>query len=947
MVWNSNVRGLRGNFDELIQLINISEKKPDIISLCEAFLNDDVLDEVINIDGFLSYRRDRPSSNFGGIIVYIKEGLSFTRRTDLEHKDYEIVWMESISKCPKLHLISVYRPPTDDDSLLTYLGSKLNRLGMNDNVIIVGDFNAKHSEWFSDGPTDSHGRELMNFANTNGLFQLVEDATRRSTEGKTSQLDFVFTDIEDCTPTNVSAPIGSSDHDLLQTCFSFPIGTAPCTTARHVWQYNKADWEGMRSYLKNFDFSSILGAGDINICWNNWKLAVTQVCAKYVPFRTDKCRAKKKPWFNKECDDAIKEKKEAHKKLKFATDSYDEDFAIFTEKRNKAVQVCREAKQRYKMLTGDRLKEAGTSNSKKWSKLVKLATGTNKQSRIPTLVKDDKLISDAVGKAHVFNEIFSSVSQIDDAGTQPPHLGTSGVNNLMNVKFRHKDVTNRLRKLDISKSTGPDGISARVLKECASELAPSISKLFSMSFRTGKLPDEWKSSNVCPVYKKGSKSAPENYRPISLLCIVSKVMEGIINRKLRNYLVNNGKIHDHQFGFRPKNSALDALTLATQKWQDALDKKKEVRVVSLDISRAFDKVWHPGLIEKLKAAGISGNLLDWLVNFVSGRSQRVVVDGSVSNPLSVGAGVPQGSILGPTLFLLFINDLRTVLKNEVIMFADDTTLFSVVDAKRDRDAIANSLNEDLLEVERWAKKWFVTFNASKTQSLIISRCKDQDCHPPLFFLGSQLEDVNDIKFLGLTINKRLNWSNHILSLSKKAGRRTGLLKKASHVLPQSLLTQYYKQSVRSIMEQYSPIWCGSSQRDLHSLDSIQKKCVHLCGISRENLVKQRLQTLSHRRSVAGLSTFYKLQKGLTPCSLQSIKPDPFMSCRQTRQSHSLMNGGVIIPKSHTTQHQNSFIPMFSRRWNNLPDKFSSENAKTNLLSFKTNVNKYLLHSPGY
>ena len=126
MVWNSNVRGLRGNFDELIQLINISEKRPDIISLCEAFLNDDVLDEVINIDGFLSYRRDRPSSNFGGIIVYIKEGLYFTRRTDLEHKDYEIVWMESISKCPKLHLISVYRPPTDDDSLLAYVGDSRN-----------------------------------------------------------------------------------------------------------------------------------------------------------------------------------------------------------------------------------------------------------------------------------------------------------------------------------------------------------------------------------------------------------------------------------------------------------------------------------------------------------------------------------------------------------------------------------------------------------------------------------------------------------------------------------------------------------------------------------------------------------------------------------------------------------------------------------------------------
>lgn len=940
------MRGLRGNFDELIQLIHISERKPDIISLCEAFLNDDVLDDVISIDGFVSYRRDRCQSNFGGIAVYIKEDMSFVRRSDLEHKDYEVVWMESVSKSPKLHLISVYRPPKDDDSVLTYLGSKLNRLKINENVIIVGDFNAKHSEWYADGLIDSHGRELLNFANTNGLFQLVKDATRRSTKGKTSQLDFVFTDIADCKPTAVVAPIGNSDHDLLQTCFSLSVGDPKCSINRHFWQYDNAEWEDMRSYLKVFDFSPLLGADDINVCWENWKAAVTQVCAMFIPFRTGTYKTKKNPWFSKECDAAISEKKEAHKRLKYCTDSYENDFTVFTEKRNKAVQVCRDAKRAYKELTGDRLKADGTSNNKQWSKLVKLATGTIKQPRIPTLVKDDTLVSDALGKAQVFNEMFSSVSQIDDKGVSPPKLRSADGNSLMCVKFRHKDVTDRLRKLDVSKSTGPDGISARVLKECARELAPSLSKLFSLSFKTGNLPQEWKSSNVCPVYKKGSKSSPENYRPISLLCIVSKVMEGIINRKLRNFLVNNNRIHDHQFGFRPKNSALDALTLAVQKWEDALDKQKEVRLISLDISKAFDKVWHPGLIEKLQAAGISGRLLDWLKSFISGRSQRVIIDGSESCPLSIGAGVPQGSILGPTLFLLFINDLKLTLKNEVIMFADDTTLFSIVDSKDDRGNVAKSLNEDLVQVERWAKKWFVTFNASKTQSLIISRHKDRDYHPPLSFLNSQVEDVDDIKFLGLTINRKLNWSNHIMSLSKQAGRRTGLLKKASHVLPQSLLTRYYKQSVRSIMEQYSPIWCGSSQRDLHLLDSIQKKCVHLCGISKENLLKERVQSLSHRRSVAGISTFYKLQRGLAPSALQSIKPDPFISCRSTRHSTSMMDRGVRIPRSRTTQHQQSYIPLFSRRWNDLPVNLTAVNTKHSLLSFKKSVNKHFLHSSG-
>ena len=529
-----------------------------------------------------------------------------------------------------------------------------------------------------------------------------------------------------------------------------------------------------------------------------------------------------------------------------------------------------------------------------------------------------------------------------DNGVAPPTITYDISTTLTSIKFRYRDIARRLRKLDTSKSTGPDGISATVLKECADELAPSLSKIFSFSFNAGCLPEEWKYSNVCPIHKKGSKSAPENYRPISLLCIAGKVMEGIINTQLRSHLLQNDLIHDHQFGFRPKCSALDALSLATQKWEDALDKGKEIRVVSLDISRAFDKVWHPGLIAKLKAAGIGGNLLSWLISFLSGRSQRVVVEGESSSSLSIGAGVPQGRILGPTLFLLFINDLQEIFKNKVVMFADDTTLYSVVDSKKEREAVSVSLNEDLRRVEEWAKQWFVTFNANKTQGLVISRCRDNNSHPPLFFLGSQVQDVDSIKFLGLTIEGKLSWSNHVASLSKKAGRRTGLLKKASQVLPQSLLLQYYKQSIRSIMEQYCPIWNGAPKRDLHFLDSIQKKCFRVCGVSNKDLGKMRLHPLSHRRDVAGLSTFYKIQMGIAPPALQDINPPTFVSRKPTRLDGNLSSGGVVVPFSRTSHHQMSYIPSFSRKWNSLPANLIDRRNVVNLNSFRKKANSYLM-----
>ena len=944
-VWSSNVRGLRGNHDELTQLIHISERKPDCISLCETFLNDDVLDNAICIDDYVLFRRDRPSSRFGGVAVYLKESIQFKRRFDLEHKDYEVLWLESVSKGPKLHIISVYRPPDDDDTMLNHLEEKLLTLKTHEHVLILGDFNAKHSDWYTDGPTDVHGRALFNFANTNGLFQLVKDATRRGADGKASQIDYVLTDIEDQKHAVISAPIGKSDHDLIETHVQIPIKRGACAF-RYVWDYAKADWNGMRSFLADSCFFSDIEGNDVNEFWESWKLFVLQACAKFIPFRRISSRHKKNPWFNKECADAIKEKRDAHRRMLNSQGSLDTAFTEFTDKRNKAVQACRKAKQEYKRNTGLRLESEGLKDPKKWSKVVKLATGTGGQSRIPNIIQGDRVISDGRAKAHAFNKMFSSVSQVDDGGVIPPQRRYPCDTNLTCIKFRHADVVRRLQKLDVSKATGPDGISARVLKECAYELAPSLSKIFSMSFKAGQLPHEWKTSNVCPVYKKGAKTVPENYRPISLLCIVSKVMEGIISNKLRRFLFENKKIHDFQFGFRPKSSTLDALTVSTQKWEDAMDKQKEVRVVSLDISRAFDKVWHPGLIAKLEEAGVSGPLLNWLINFVSGREQCVVLDGVCSPLLSTGAGVPQGSILGPTLFLLFINDLKQVVKNEVVMFADDTTLFSVVDSKSSRADVANSLNEDLREIEKWAETWFVKFNATKTQSLLISRCQDMENHPPLYFCGSRVQEVSSIKFLGLIIDRKLSWSQQIFSLSKKAGRRAGLLKKARHVLPQRLLTMYYKQSIRPMMEQYAPIWHGSSQRDLHSLDSIQKKCLHFCGISRQNLLAERLQPLAHRRKVAGLSTFYKLQRGLVPTALNCVKPEEFISSRETRLSTSLLGRGVKIPRSRTLHHQQSYIPNYCRLWNDLPHQLTCSRKEVNLLRFKRDVNRHLLTSQG-
>ena len=316
------------------------------------------------------------------------------------------------------------------------------------------------------------------------------------------------------------------------------------------------------------------------------------------------------------------------------------------------------------------------------------------------------------------------------------------------------EVESVLKTLPLTKATGPNDLSNRILRELSKELSILYCSLFNQSLRAGIVPSSYKEANVCPVPKKDNSTDVTNYRPISLLNSEDKVLERLVFKHLFNHLRGNNLLSSLQSGLLPGDSTVNQLTFLYNIFCQALDSGKEVWAVFCDISKAFDRVWHAGLLVKLQAAGVTGSVHAWFADYLSDRKQRVVLPGALSDWTNIRAGVPQGSILGPLLFLLYINDIVQDIGSNIRLFADDTSLFIIVD---DPVTAAGFINTDLDKISNWASTWLVTFNPSKTETLLFSRKINRPLHPPVFMQNQQISEVDSHKHLGLYFSKDCTW----------------------------------------------------------------------------------------------------------------------------------------------------------------------------------------------
>ena len=557
------------------------------------------------------------------------------------------------------------------------------------------------------------------------------------------------------------------------------------------------------------------------------------------------------------------------------------------------------------------------TNCKKWWSIVNKVCGRENSSTIPPIIENEVPIFDSKEKACIFNDYFVLQTELPLANAIPPIIQPYQTQQfLSNIIATEEQVLELMKGVDISKACGYDGIGNKIIKLCSEGFHVYFTYFINLSLSLGQYPSAWKLANVIPLFKNDNPQHKVNYRPVSLLASFSKICERVVFFHLYNFLMETGFLYKFQSGFRPGDSTINQLIFLVHKIYEALEDGKEVRAVFLDISKAFDKVWHAGLLRKLEALGVQSPLLQWFESYLCNRKQRVVIEGQCSDWRTITSGVPQGSVLGPLLFLIYINDITDDLASLPLIYADDTTLLEIVD---DPVVSAGRLNSDLHKISVWADKWLVTMNPVKSRNVIFSLKRNKQVHPPLFLSSNIVKDVESHTHLGLTLQSSMSWRKHIVRVFEKASKRLNMLKFVRFKVDRSILTSLYKSLIRPLMEYGDVIWNNCYDCDSALLDGVQYEAARLVtgaikGTSSARLYKELAwESLSNRRKLHLLCQFYKIVKNLAPYYLSEMLP----KLSSERTNYRLRSRENFTQFSCRTCFQKSFFPSAITGWNSL------------------------------
>ena len=817
-----------------------------------------------------------------------------------------------------------YRPPSANNLVYSSIEDSIGLAFETNisNITITGDFNLDISKQTS-------YRKINDLCQHFNLEQIITEPTNY-TESSTSIIDlFLVSNKNRVLLSGVGEPFLDQNiryHCPIYCVYNFDKVKTPSFT-RHIYLYNRGDYQTLTHELTGTDWNS-LKDNNVDVYAQNVTDRILYLVNKHIPNKHVRIRKSDPPWLSNNIKQLMRKRKRLYDKYKRSKNQ--SDFNKYKQVRNEVTFAIRKAKSEEIDKISNKLKDPNI-RQKDWWKTLKSFIKPDQESVLPQLKCNDIIYSDDEQKAEKLNDFFTQQTFLDEQNASLPRTRHVTRNILDSFIVTSDEVESILWSLPTGKASGPDTINNRILRDLAHPLSTPLKDLFNFSLEKGQVPIIWKQANVTPIFKKDDPSEVSNYRPISLLSTVGKALEKIVHKHVFNFFHENQVITSLQSGFVPGDSTVNQSTDLYNTFCHALDEGKEVRAVFCDISKAFDRVWHKGLLYKLSSVGITGSLLQWFTDYLKNRQQRVVLPGAASNWTFLKAGVPQGSILGPLLFLVYINDIVENIHSSIRLFADDTSLYIIVD---DPINAANQLNNDLDKIHSWAKTWLVSFNPAKSESMIFSRKRNKPYHPPVFMNQSQIEEVTSHKHLGLVYSNDCTWHEHLDYIKTKAWVRINIMRKLKFKLDRRSLQTIYFSFIRPVIEYADVVWDDCTLYEANDLEKIQIEAARIVTgatklVSIESLYSETgWETLASRRNKHKLQLFYKMQNNLTPDYLSSLVPENVGN----NSAYNLRNArNLNTLQAHSQLYFKSFLPSVTRDWNGLSEEIRNSPS---LSSFK-------------
>ena len=826
----------------------------DIIALTETWLTPDVADTELQLNDFKLFRADRSSNRMGGGVLlycrsYLRPSLVKSLSDASSHEEFVSCRIRHSDVGGSAEIAVLYRPP-DSDGELTL--KELSRVARNVDCLILGDFNAPFIDWSDLVILPGHNcfeKEFLDLILSENLEQAVLIPTRILPDQVPHTLDLIFThNKREISNLDCLSPLGASDHMLLNFSWSRKYVTISSSPRRNVW---KTDLDGMKVAAAAISWEKCHEMDLEDLC-NFVSSTIRELYERFTPLSKRSRSRQQPPWFDRELKSKIKERKRLWDRFKLTKCS--SDYTAYKVCRN----VCSDLK-RFKRISYERsLANSSTTAPKKL--FAYLRRNTKTCNGIPPLINPDNgcIFESDEDIASILSSQYSSVFVVeDDYSARIPDICT---NILSDCSFTTSDVEAILLSLNEQSSPGPDELHPRILKNLAPFICEPLALLFRKSLDAGKLPSSWKDALVKPIFKGGLQEDPSNYRPVSLTSVLCKVLEKILKRTIEQHFRSAALWTSAQHGFREARSCTTNLLLAKELWAESLDEGSRLDVVYVDFSKAFDRVPHRRLLDKMSAYGISGNLHAWIADFLVGRRMRVKVNDCLSGWVDCSSGVPQGSVLGPLLFKVYINDLPENLPVPCLLYADDLKLWAPVVSEPDVDAFQAALDA----LHSWSVRWLLPFNYTKCCVLPIGGNQPVG----VYHLGGYLlrEEVIE-RDLGILMSPDLKMSDETKRRATAASKLFWAIRRSFSCLTIEIFRTLFMSHVRPILEYGQPAFHPILKQDSRRLENVQRRGSKLvAGLKNfsyeERLTKLDMFTLEHRRHRADLIYTWRVTHGV-------------------------------------------------------------------------------------